>query len=69
MRFLLLMMVLTIIAVTLPGCGKLDRLYAAYTGQASESCVDGVVYLQFTSGASVKYEYNDLGYAMPAKCK
>jgi hypothetical protein len=41
-------------AVTFAGCGKLDRGVAKITGSA-EVCVDGVRYLQFTSGASVKY--------------
>lgn len=42
------------LAVTLSGCGKFDRGVAKITGSA-EVCVDGVRYLQFTSGASVKY--------------
>lgn len=37
------------------GCGQADRAMAFTTGNAQESCVDGVLYLQFTSGASVKY--------------
>jgi hypothetical protein len=35
------------------GCGKADRMIAKYTGY-SNICVDGVSYLQFTSGATVK---------------
>ncbi|MBI3396536.1 MAG: hypothetical protein HY042_11915 [Spirochaetia bacterium] len=35
-------------------CGLLDRKIAGYRGY-SEICIDGVKYLQFTSGASVKY--------------
>jgi hypothetical protein len=38
----------------LGGCGKIDRHIANFTG-SSESCIDGVRYLQFSSGASVKY--------------
>ena len=41
--------------VALSGCGKADQLYAHYSGKAAEVCQDGVLYLQFTSGASVKY--------------
>jgi hypothetical protein len=37
------------------GCGRLDRSIAGWTGQGAETCVDGVVYLQFTSGVTVKY--------------
>ena len=36
------------------GSGYLKRQVALYTGY-STICVDGVRYIQFTSGASVKY--------------
>jgi hypothetical protein len=49
-------LVLAVLAITLlAGCGRFDRFTAAVTGNASEECVDGVTYLQFTSGSSVKY--------------
>ena len=35
-------------------CGFFERKIAGYTGY-SEMCIDGVSYIQFTSGASVKY--------------
>ena len=38
----------------LTGCGWFDRLAAAATGY-SRQCIDGVEYLQFTSGATVAY--------------
>lgn len=41
---------------SLSACGQWDRMKVHYTGDASETCHDGVIYLQFTSGASVKYE-------------
>lgn len=47
-------LVLLALALTLAGCGKFDRGVAKITGNAQQ-CVDGVLYLQFTSGASVKY--------------
>ena len=40
------------------GCGAIDRSMANITGNASEVCHDGVTYLQFTSGTSVKYDRN-----------
>lgn len=43
-----------VLSFLLAGCGKFDRATAAWTGNA-ETCVDGVMYIQFTSGASVKY--------------
>ena len=43
------------LCVVMAGCGRFDRWYAGMTGAASRSCVDGVQYLQFTSGASVAY--------------
>jgi hypothetical protein len=53
--------VLCILAV---GCGQFDRATATITGN-SESCVDGVTYLQFTSGACVKVDIN----GKPVGCK
>lgn len=44
----------TLLAVT--GCGRLDRGIAGWTGKGAETCVDGVLYLQFTSGVTVKYK-------------
>jgi hypothetical protein len=41
--------------IALSGCGAADRMGAALTGGGSETCIDGVVYLQFTSGVTVKY--------------
>jgi uncharacterized protein YceK len=38
----------------LMGCGKVERFTASWTGY-SEMCISGVTYIQFTSGASVKY--------------
>ena len=43
------------LTLTLTGCGWLDRLGATVTGNTSEVCEYGVMYLQFTSGASVAY--------------
>jgi len=51
--------------VALSGCGKADQLYAHYSGKAAEVCQDGVIYLQFTSGTSVKYNTD----GTIAKCK
>lgn len=44
-----------VLSMMLAGCGALDREVASWTGNGSETCVDGVVYLQFTSGVTVKY--------------
>jgi len=40
------------------GCGYIDRGVATVTGGGAEACVDNVIYLQFTSGVSVKYDTN-----------
>lgn len=45
---------LVVLAAALTGCGDVDRMVAGATGY-SHLCVDGVEYLQFTSGASVAY--------------
>jgi hypothetical protein len=51
-----IMMRIAVVALLLPvsGCGNFDRHVANITG-SSESCIDGVKYIQFPSGASVKY--------------
>ena len=41
-------------SAALTGCGKLSRAEAVWTGYAVE-CVEGVAYLQFPSGVTVKY--------------
>lgn len=47
------------------GCGRLDRKIAGFTGKPAEVCVDGVSYLQFTSGAAVKVDPS----GKPVACK
>jgi len=60
MKFIILCLMCLIIV----GCGKFDRITASVTGN-SESCIDGVTYLQFTSGACVKVDIN----GKPVGCK
>lgn len=43
-----------VLSLALTSCGNFDRHVANLTG-SSESCIDGVRYIQFPSGASVKY--------------
>jgi hypothetical protein len=45
---------LVLISLSLAGCGWVSRLSATLSDY-SRICVDGVSYLQFTSGASVEY--------------
>ena len=42
------------LGLVIASCGNFDRHVANITG-SSESCIDGVKYIQFPSGASVKY--------------
>lgn len=44
-----------VIGIILSGCGAVDKFSARVSGKPAETCYDGVIYLQFTSGASVKY--------------
>ena len=53
MKFLFL----SLFVLFVSSCGRFERWTASWTGY-SELCVDGVVYLQFTSGSSVKYNPN-----------
>lgn len=50
------------LALLLPlgGCGAVDRATAKFTGKPAEVCVDNVIYLQFTSGTTVKRGVNSL---------
>jgi hypothetical protein len=41
-------------ALSLTACGSFERDVAKFKGH-SQQCVDGVMYLQFASGATVKY--------------
>lgn len=45
--------IVCVLILMFTGCGRYERAVAAATGY-SEICVDGVVYLQFTSGATAK---------------
>jgi len=47
--------VAAVLLSTLSGCGYADRKFSGYTGRPTETCVDGVLYLQFTTGSTVKY--------------
>lgn len=47
--------ILAIATLSLTACGKVDRTIAHYTGY-SKICVDGVQYIQFTSGAAVQVD-------------
>ena len=38
------------------GCGWFDRQVSSFTGGAAKTCIDGVTYLQFTSGAAVQVD-------------
>ena len=47
--------IIFVIALSVTACGWFDRKLAAMTGDATASCIGGVEYLQFTSGATVAY--------------
>lgn len=44
-----------LVSLTLTGCGWFDRKIASLTGY-SRVCVEGVTYLQFTSGVTPQYQ-------------
>lgn len=47
-------LIVLILTISLTGCGKWDKVVAGTTGY-SKHCIDGVQYIQFLNGASVKY--------------
>ena len=61
--------ILVVLALMLSGCGRLDRWIAGWTGDGVETCVDGVAYLQFTSGVTVKYTVDQLGNYTVVGCQ
>ena len=46
--------VILIASILITGCGRITRMVAGVTGY-STLCVNNVLYIQFTSGASVAY--------------
>jgi uncharacterized protein YceK len=46
--------VVIVVTFALAGCGNMHRHIANVTGY-SQTCIDGVKYIQFPSGVSVKY--------------
>lgn len=52
------------LALTLTACGQVDRATAQLVGY-SKVCVDGITYLQFTSGATVQVNAQGL----PVACR
>ena len=55
----------TVVFVTLTGCGYIERQLAGVTGGATKTCIDGVSYLQFTSGAALQVDTT----GKPVGCK
>lgn len=54
-----------LLCMALVGCGRTDSFTAGMTGRPSKVCVDGVTYLQFTSGAAVQVDKN----GDPVECR
>jgi len=55
---------IALLIVSLSGCGAADRFNAVATGYA-EMCIDGVTYIQFASGGTVKVDIT----GKPVPCK
>jgi ABC-type Zn uptake system ZnuABC Zn-binding protein ZnuA len=55
MKKIMLVAAAALMIVGLAGCGKMSKMAASWNGY-DKICVDGVSYLQFTSGASVQYD-------------
>lgn len=54
------------LAMSMVSCGYIDRSISGWTGNAAETCHDGIIYLQFTTGSTVKIDRDTLA---PAKCR
>jgi len=58
MKKLILLLLITLSASNLIGCGKIQKTMSSISGDGTEICQGGVLYLQFTSGVSVAYNPN-----------
>lgn len=58
MKSLLIFIGIVTVTVLVTACGDLDKSVTSLTGK-SERCVDGVVYINFTTGASPKYQKSE----------
>ena len=56
--------IVILMALTLVGCGQWNRTQAKFIGY-TKTCVDGVSYLQFPSGATV--QVNPSGLPVPCE--
>lgn len=65
MKFTAQILITLALILAMVGCGWFDRKVAAATGGATKTCIDGVVYLQFTSGATVQVDRT----GMPVICR
>lgn len=50
--------ILGLSALALGGCGEFDKSVTGLTGSA-QRCVDGVMYINFTTGATPKYQKSE----------
>lgn len=53
-RSAVIAIIVAALGLSLSGCGWFERRVATWTGY-SRMCIEGVSYLQFTSGASAEY--------------
>lgn len=51
-----LILSLGLLVLMFSGCGAINRIVSGVIGTGTEVCQDKVLYLQFTSGVSVKYK-------------
>lgn len=58
MKSLLIFLGIVAVTVLVTACGGIDEATTSLTGK-SERCVDGVVYINFTTGASPKYQKSE----------
>lgn len=57
--FKMKLLLITLFTVTLMGCGQTDRIIAKWTGY-QKVCVEGISYIQFTSGATLQVNQSGL---------
>lgn len=59
MKSLLIFIGIVTVTVLVTACGDIDKSVTKSLIGRSERCVDGVVYINFTTGASPKYQKSE----------
>ncbi len=58
MKSLIIFLGIVVVTALVTACGDIDKSVTSLAGK-DEHCIDGVVYINFTTGASPKYQKSE----------